>query len=101
MVTGTPLVVSVVRSDMTTTPMNGVPTLMVRLGNERGNTIVDSVIRAVFTQTENTEEGVLFYRMYDLPLVRERAPALNRSWTVMHKLNAQSPLSGNKAPQTS
>ena len=78
----------------TVAPMDGVPTLMFRLGNERGNYIVDALIRVVMTRTEITKEGMTFYRMWDLPLVRERSPALNRSWTVMHQITPQSPLYG-------
>src|SRR5262249_55149008 len=52
-------------------PMDGVPTLMFRIGNARGNTIVEATIRVVLIRTERTKEGMLFYRMYDLPLSRE------------------------------
>ena len=34
------------------------------------------------------------YRMYDLELERDWAPALSRSWTVMHRVTERSPLSG-------
>src|SRR4029077_8819838 len=34
-------------------PFNGVPTLMFRIGNERGNAIVDAQIRAIATRTEH------------------------------------------------
>ncbi|HTM20275.1 MAG TPA: ion channel [Kofleriaceae bacterium] len=75
-------------------PVDGVPTLMVRLGNERGNQIVDTRFRMMYSRTEVTREGVTLYRMYDLRLVRERAPVLARSWTVMHRIEADSPLFG-------
>jgi inward rectifier potassium channel len=73
---------------------NGVPTLMWRFGNERGNNIVDATIRATLTRTEQTAEGHLFYRTYDLGLVRERALSLSRSWSAMHVIDASSPLYG-------
>jgi inward rectifier potassium channel len=75
-------------------PTNGIPTLMVRVGNERGNFILEATIRVSLVRTERTAEGVLFYRMYDLRLARERSPMMTRSWTVLHFIDADSPLSG-------
>jgi inward rectifier potassium channel len=37
---------------------------------------------------------MLFYRMYDLALTRERSPAMSRSWTAMHPITPASPLHG-------
>jgi inward rectifier potassium channel len=73
-------------------PMDGTPTLMIRVGNERGNNIMDAVIRVAMVRTERTREGMVFYRMIDLPLSRERAPALSRSWTALHPITETSPL---------
>jgi len=75
-------------------PMNGVPTLMFRLGNQRGNQIVNAQIRLVLVRTERTSEGATFYRMHDLKPTRERALSLSRSWNVLHTIDAQSPLAG-------
>jgi len=72
--------------NVTISPMDGVPTLMLRIGNERANTIIEATIRVVVLRTERTKEGMLFYRMYDLPLTRERTPALARSWTALHPI---------------
>jgi inward rectifier potassium channel len=76
------------------TPMNGVPTLMFRIGNERGNQIVNTEIRVVFVRTEQLQEGGHFYRSYELTLVRDRALSLSRSWNVLHAIDAKSPLHG-------
>jgi inward rectifier potassium channel len=78
----------------TISPMDGVPTLYIRLGNERGNAIVEAQVKVGMVRTERTREGVLFYRMYDLELLRERTPALARSWSVMHRIDSKSPLFG-------
>jgi inward rectifier potassium channel len=78
-------------------PVNGVQTLMFRLGNERGNAIVDAQFRAVLTRTEHTEEGALFYRSYDLKLVRERALQLNRSFSISHRIDEHSPFFGQSS----
>ncbi len=75
-------------------PWDGVPTLMLRLGNERGNQIMEALIRVVLVRTERTKEGVTFYRMLDLPLSRDRSPALSRSWTVLHPITEGSLLHG-------
>jgi inward rectifier potassium channel len=75
-------------------PMNGVPTLMIRLGNERKSRIMEAQLRVVVVQTERTAEGMVFYRMKDLPLTRDRSPAMSRSWTVLHPITDQSPLHG-------
>jgi inward rectifier potassium channel len=73
-------------------PMDGVPTLMLRVGNERGNQILEATIRVALLRTEVTKEKMKFYRMYDLRLSRERSPAVARSWTVLHPIDADSPL---------
>ena len=73
-------------------PVNGVPTLMFRVSNQRGNQIVDALVRVVLSRTERTVEGTTFYRMYDMLLTRERIPSLSRSWTVFHTIDADSPL---------
>ncbi|MFT3772076.1 MAG: ion channel [Minicystis sp.] len=76
-------------------PMDGIPTLMFRLGNERSNRIIEATIRVSMVRTERTKEGMLFYRMYDLVLTRERSPVLSRSWTAMHRITPESPLHGS------
>jgi inward rectifier potassium channel len=78
-------------------PVNGVPTLMLRMGNERGNQIVDVRIRAVMIRTEQLAEGGTFYRMLDLKLSRAHALSLSRSWSVMHPIDSHSPLHGATA----
>jgi inward rectifier potassium channel len=75
-------------------PLNGVPTLAFRLGNQRGNQIVDAKIRLVMIRTERTAEGGTFYRMLDLVPTRARALSLSRSWNVLHLVDASSPLAG-------
>jgi len=76
------------------TPMDGMPALMFRLGNDRGNVIMDAKLRVTLVRTERTAEGSTFYRMYDLPLTREVAPNLRRSWTCVHLISDESPLKG-------
>lgn len=78
-------------------PMDGVATLMFRVGNERSNFILEAQVHVVLMRTERTREGQVFYRMYDLELVRDRSSALSRSWTVLHRIVAGSPLHGETA----
>jgi inward rectifier potassium channel len=75
-------------------PVEGVPTLMFRLGNERGNQLVNAQIRMVMVRTERLPEGGTFYRMLDLHPTRERALSLSRSWNVLHRIDGASPLAG-------
>lgn len=72
-------------------PMDGQPTLMLRLGNQRGNQIVDARLKVTLTRSEHTAEGQTFYRMLDLALARNHVPSLSRSWSVMHRIDAESP----------
>jgi inward rectifier potassium channel len=88
-----PAMIAFARS-VTISPMNGVPTLAVRLGNERGNFIVEAHVRVSLIRTEHTAEGVLWYRMIDIPLARDRTPAMTRSWNILHVIDEKSPLFG-------
>jgi inward rectifier potassium channel len=74
---------------------DGVPTLMLRIGNQRSSRMLEATIRVVLVRTEKTKEGVTMYRMYDVRLERDRSPALSRSWTVLHKIQGDSPLCGH------
>jgi inward rectifier potassium channel len=55
---------------------------------------VEAQLHVVMLRTERTSEGMTFYKMVDLPLVRERSQAFTRSWTAMHSINKDSPLYG-------
>lgn len=77
---------------------DGVPTLMIRVGNQRQNRILDVHFRVTFVRTE-VVAGAPFYRMYDLALVREGTSALTGAYLVMHKIVPESPLWG-QTPET-
>jgi inward rectifier potassium channel len=79
---------------VTISPMNGTPTLMFRLGNERSNSIVEAHLRVTLMRTERTSEGVVYYRMYDLKLERDHSQAFSRSWSALHHIDGDSPLVG-------
>ena len=78
---------------------DGVRTLAIRLANRRRNFIVEAQVRVTFIRAETTKEGIFFYRLYDLPLVRDRSSALGRSWLVLHRIIEGSPLE-NMTPES-
>ena len=71
---------------------DGVRTLALRVANRRGNFIVEAQVRVTLVRAETSKEGVFFYRMHDLPLVRDRSAFLGRSWTILHRITEDSPL---------
>ena len=71
---------------------DGVRTLALRVANRRGNFVVEAQVRVTLVRAETSMEGRFFYRMHDLPLVRNRSAALGRSWTIMHRIADDSPL---------
>jgi inward rectifier potassium channel len=72
----------------------GAPTLMFRVGNRRGNVIVEANLHVVAVVTTTTAEGETFYKSHDLRLVRDRQVGMTRGWTVMHVIDEASPLHG-------
>lgn len=75
-------------------PVDGVPTLQIRVGNERGNAIVEATFHVTLVRTQKTAEGHTFYRNVDLRLARHRAVSLYRSFQLLHPLGPDSPLAG-------
>lgn len=80
------------------TPYEGVPTLMFRMANERRNQILQAEVRVTLLRTEYTREGVEIRRQHDLRLVRNQSSFFGQSWTVMHRLDKESPLHGQERP---
>jgi inward rectifier potassium channel len=72
----------------------GVPTLMVRLANERQDIIGNATARLWMFKNIVTSEGHAFRRFYELPLLRNESPALALSWTLHHVLDENSPFYG-------
>lgn len=75
-------------------PMNGVPTLAIRIGNERRHPIVNATFRLTFVHTTRTTEGTTLYQTEDVKLTRDQAPTFARAWVVMHAVVPGSPLYG-------
>jgi inward rectifier potassium channel len=75
----------------------GLPTLMIRLANERQNLIGNASARLWMFKDIVTMEGQSFRRFFELPLLRSESPALALSWTLHHVLDETSPLFGTTA----
>ncbi len=73
---------------------HGVPTLSFRLGNARGNDIVEASLKVAALIEELSPEGHTMRRLHDLTLERDMSPLFTLSWTVFHRLDASSPLHG-------
>jgi inward rectifier potassium channel len=75
-------------------PFDGVPTLMFRAANQRGNQILDAAIMVTLAHQAVTTEGIAMRRFQELKLVRARSSLFTLSWTVMHPVDETSPLYG-------
>jgi inward rectifier potassium channel len=73
---------------------DGVPTLMVRMGNQRASQIVQAEVGISLLRDEVTREGASMRRFYDLKLARSRTPVFAMSFLAMHPLDTDSPLFG-------
>ena len=76
------------------TPFEGVPTLMFRAANQRGNSILDAGVSVSLARQVTTKEGIVMRRFEEISLVRSRSPLFALSWTIMHRLDETSPLFG-------
>ena len=76
---------------------NGRRTLMLRIANGRESLLVDGAARLYALIAERTAEGQYYRRIHELLLVRPRIPVFGLTWTLMHALDAASPLDGYDA----
>jgi len=76
------------------TPYDGVPTLMLRVANQRRSYILEAMASMVLARDVETADGHSLRRFYDLKLERARSPMFALSWLIMHRIDADSPLSG-------
>jgi inward rectifier potassium channel len=75
-------------------PIDGKLTLMFRAANARQNVVHEASARLRILRDEVTEEGYRLRRIVDMALVRSRHPTFALSWTIMHIIDATSPLAG-------
>jgi inward rectifier potassium channel len=71
--------------------IDGVPMLMLRAANQRHNLIYAAQVRVSLIR-DDTFGGVTMRRFHDLPLVRDSNPVFALTWTVLHMIDADSPL---------
>jgi inward rectifier potassium channel len=76
------------------TPFDGVPALMFRAANQRGNQILEAEATVNLFGEVTTIEGHSMRRFQPLQLVRSRQPMFALSWTLMHMIDETSPLFG-------
>jgi inward rectifier potassium channel len=73
---------------------DGVPTLMIRLANERRNAILDARLKLFLALDEYSREGLLMRRLIPMSLKRSEGIVFMLMWTAMHPIDADSPLHG-------
>lgn len=76
------------------TPYDGVPTLMVRVANQRNSYILSATASMSLLRNEETAEKHLLTRFFDLRLQRAQSPVFGMSWLIMHRIDEASPLQG-------
>ena len=78
----------------TISPFEGMPTLVFRAANRRGNQILQAQIHVSLSRNEKTMEGESVRRVYDLKLLRSTSSFFNLTWTIRHPIDTNSPLFG-------
>ncbi|MFC4294873.1 ion channel [Novosphingobium tardum] len=71
--------------------VEGVPTLMFRAANQRHNLIYEAQVRVSLLSDQKVGRGRM-RRFNDLALLRDSNPVFALTWTVMHPIDADSPL---------
>ena len=68
--------------------------LMIRVANERHNTISQATARLWMLRLEDVDKGAQIRRFYELKLDRSEHPMFSLSWTLFHSIDKTSPLHG-------
>jgi inward rectifier potassium channel len=79
---------------MVVAPLNGKPTLMVRIGNENQHSMVEAEFRIMYSRDEPLLEGGDFRHFYVLKLHFDRLTVFPAALTLRHSIDEQSPLYG-------
>ena len=75
-------------------PLNGKPTLMVRVGNENQHSMVEAEFRIMYSRDQPLVEGGDFRYFYNLKLHFDRLTVFPAALTLRHVIDEQSPLYG-------
>ncbi|CAM5184058.1 Inward rectifier potassium channel Kirbac3.1 [Castellaniella defragrans] len=76
-----------------------VPTLVVRVANERQDVILRATARLFLMRLDTSAEGVRIYRAIALKLISDIHPELSLGWSLMHVIGEDSPLK-DATPET-
>ncbi len=77
--------------------LNGRPTLMLRVGNLRAQSMVEAEFRILFSRDQPIREGDTFRYFYHLKLHFDRLISFPAALTLRHTIDEQSPLYGETA----
>ena len=75
-------------------PYRGRTALEFRIANARSSQLIDVQVQAILTKVEPSANGSSVRKFYELPLERQRVVFFPLSWTVVHPIDANSPMSG-------
>ncbi|HVI82642.1 MAG TPA: ion channel [Chthoniobacterales bacterium] len=75
-------------------PLNGKPTLMVRIGNDNHHSLVEAKFRIMFSRDQPLIEGGDFRYFYDLKLHFDQLTVFPAALTLRHVIDEKSPLRG-------
>src|SRR5213595_1978556 len=73
-------------------PLNGKPTLMVRIGNENHHSMVEAKFRIMFSRDQELAEGGDFRYFHDLKLHFDQLTVFPAALTLRHEIDEHSPL---------
>jgi inward rectifier potassium channel len=73
---------------------NSKPTLMLRIANGRFSMLTHAAAKIGILLGETSHEGQLFRSVHDLKLTRTEIPIFPLTWTLMHVIDASSPIHG-------
>jgi inward rectifier potassium channel len=73
---------------------DGVPHMVFRLANWRGNMVVEGHLRAFVLRRHTTREGEITRVPVELALVRDRTALFALTWVPMHRIDERSPFFG-------
>jgi inward rectifier potassium channel len=86
-----------VADQLVLTKHNCAPTLMVRIANGRLTMLTHASARLGLLLFEQSAEGQGFRRVHELALSNPSIPLFPLTWTIMHEVDANSPLYGYDA----
>jgi len=79
---------------MVISPLNGKPTLMLRVGNENHHSMVEAKFRIMYSRDQQLAEGGDFRYFYDLKLHFDQITVFPAALTLRHEIDETSPLYG-------